>query len=281
MSCSILDFGSRSIKIYTADHSHNIELHSKINWRALERARHGHYEEISDDLNRLALVLVKLPRPIHGIGTAFARRHPDLEKYTVDFCSNNEIRYETISQEREVSLIKKAFSNVQEEADIFNVGGGSIQICHAQGDTTLLKFGISDLNERYLLDQHPTKRKVSECVDWISHQLPVSSNTFIYTGGEATYLRSVGVVLGDGNRCDADQFRQTSQQLARLSSSELNSLSPYGDGWMCGAIASNCIVLAALQRSNSDHFIASDLNVADGLIASFAEEKDECLHADF
>ena len=41
-------------------------------------------------------------------------------------------------------------------------------------------------------------------------------------------------------------------------------------GWVRGAIASNAIVRACLERSGVDHYYASDTNIADGIISGVA-----------
>lgn len=136
----------------------------------------------------------------------------------------------------------------------------------------MLGFGISDLNAQFALTRAPMLRNVRDCIAFVADRLPRSSAPFVYTGGEATYLTAMGLRLGAEGRCEATAFRGIAARLAAMDEEALERLSPFGPRWMTGAIASNCIVLAALATREFDHFHASDVNVADGVALAFAEE---------
>ncbi|MDQ3700593.1 MAG: hypothetical protein M3442_06700 [Chloroflexota bacterium] len=131
----------------------------------------------------------------------------------------------------------------------------------------LLPFGISDLNQRFDLLAEIERRRVADCTDWVRRRLPEWLGPFAYTGGERAYLRSQGVPLA-GDRCDRADFERLADRLAGQPTAELERRSPFNPRWMRGAVASNCVVLAALAQSRASHFLASDFNICHGLIAS-------------
>lgn len=267
---TIVDFGSRSIKIYISDCKERGRQTASINWCPLEPGTSDRDVEVAlDDVRRH---VSRTPSPVLAVGTAVARRSPRLKARIESFCAAQEWPYETLAQERELALVAQAFASAQTGRDVLNAGGGSIQIACADGAHAMLRFGISDLNTRFALSEPPAHRRVDACISWLGDRLPRSRAPFVYTGGEATYLAAMNIPMGPDGRCEAQTFRALAQRLAAMEAEALEQLSPFGPRWMTGAIASNCIVLAALRTRELDHFFASDINVADGVALAYATE---------
>lgn len=93
---------------------------------------------------------------------------------------------------------------------------------------------------------------------------------FIYSGGELSYLLALGAEVGGDGRCTTAEFERVAAIVDATPNAGLERYSPFDPGWMRGAVASNAIVLACLQRAGVDHYFASDVNIADGIIAGLA-----------
>jgi|HubBroStandDraft_1064217.scaffolds.fasta_scaffold25906_3 exopolyphosphatase/pppGpp-phosphohydrolase len=257
----IIDFGSRSMKLYVLEGS-RLAIKRVINYDLI-----NHCPVVAE----IHVLLDELVRDVdvsrtRAVGTAAVRRDAYLASMLATACTGVGISYETITQEREAALIRRAFCS-SPELDVFNVGGGSIQIVKRDGSYALIPFGISDLNREYDLTSIPSERLVKECKLHIIRNLPSDLGVFIYTGGEKTYLQKIGATLADGGVCTGEEFKRVTHALSLLEVSQLEELSTFGLGWMSGAIASNLIVEAALEVAGVDYFIPSDQNIADGILA--------------
>lgn len=261
----VLDLGSHSVKVYSV--STEVNKVTTKTWQLLETRSFFDtvYKTLLDIVSPFSVEVKKI-----AIGTEAMRRNPRLERIVKSVCLSLNVNYRTISQEEEAALIFKAMKlkDDQKHFDIVNAGGGSIQIVNATtAQTTLLPFGISDLNRRFQLSHDtPSKRQVSEAISWIEQQLP-SMNPFVYTGGEETYLRKLGIILKNGF-CSKDYFVTLSEILAQKNNNQLFALSPYDPAWMSGAIASNSIVIACLNKSKTEQFLPSDFNIGHGLVGA-------------
>lgn len=270
----VIDFGSRSVKLHQTTGG-LVSLHSVHSWDPI-------VEGVSD--NKVGGILDDLTRsvPDHAgilvVGTAAARRDEKVANAIYSACDRIGLSYETITQKREAELIRQAFGEVL-GFDIINVGGGSIQVVHDGGDVSLIEFGISDLNKLFALDGPLEQRDVSGARALLQGALPHRLGQFVYSGGERAYLNALGAELDDEGMCSADEFLRVTTPLANMSVEQLEALSPFDAGWMRGAIASNLIVEAALEVSGADVFIASDLNIADGIIqALMGDQGDDANH---
>lgn len=168
-----------------------------------------------------------------------------------------------------------AFSNDnRDEVEIINAGGGGIQIIRPDKSFFLVPFGISDLNRQFSLNsENPAERKSAACTSFIKENLPKDLGTFVYTGGEKTYLTKAGATLGDKGECLKEEFLRISRGILAKNAAEMEALSPFGKNWMLGAVASNCIVEAALEASGTNAFYPSDRNIAHGLVNQLMEAK--------
>jgi exopolyphosphatase/pppGpp-phosphohydrolase len=260
---AIIDFGSRSTKVYISDGEKTelVMTHSKD-----MISQEPSQEDIARMLETI-LASLKSADNVNAIATEAARRSATLDFKLSSACREHKIGYEKISQEKEAELIQQAFTlQGGETLDIINAGGGSIQISRPDKSFALLPFGIADLNRMYALATAPGDRRVNECVSFVADAMPQDLKTFVYTGGEVTYLRKQGAVLGAEDVCAKDEFLRVSRELARLPSAELEARSPFDKSWMSGAVASNCIVEAAFRASGAPVFYPSDQNIAHGMI---------------
>jgi exopolyphosphatase/pppGpp-phosphohydrolase len=258
----VLDLGSHSAKSYLKGES--IQEVGNITWALLELENtHDHIEKA---LKQLVDPFRSSCRSILAIGTEAMRRNQELAVKVAKVCETLSISYRTLTQIEEASLILKAFHG-KIRTDIINVGGGSIQIISRDTkEITLLNFGISDLNKAFSLNKEPYEREIDECISWVESQLPESLSKFTYTGGEEKYLRHLGVPVLDGE-CSRQDFERLAKQLSQKPREKLEALSPFEPKWMGGAIASNCIVLACLNRAKVISFVPSDKNIAHGLVS--------------
>ena len=262
----VIDCGSRSIKLHEAAGG-AVSLWATRSWDPINDARQAaRVGELLADLTKG----IPAVSAIHVVGTAAARRDPDVAGAIAGACRSMGWTYETLSHEAEAALIRSAFGG-HVDSDIINVGGGSIQIVEADSRVSLLGFGISDLNRTFALNApNPADRQVQAATDFIRQRLPALSRAFIYSGGELSYLKKLGAGVGEGGRCDADEFNRVAALADRMSPAELVEVSPYDAAWSTGAVASNAIVRACLERCGAGHYFASDINIADGIIASLA-----------
>lgn len=262
----VIDFGSRSVKGYIARGQTLLNV-ATYNWDPIHNE--PSQERVDEIVSRIRAQAENVDRG-RAIATEAARRSPTLAEKLRQSCGRHGIEYRAISQCLEAELIQRAFSGqLTERVDIVNAGGGSIQIVTSSGRLELIRFGISDLNAEFNLLGRPSERRVEDCRRYLNRHLP-KMGVFIYSGGELTYLRAVGATLGASNQCSMLEFRKVSSRLASLELAELEALSPFGHGWMSGAIASNCIVEACLEVSGSDYFHPSDVNIAHGLVGLVA-----------
>lgn len=257
-----IDIGSRSIKLYrNCAEPIGFRLVEVVNWDPLNSE-----VDRKSIRNRLECLLAEqTDAVVCGVGTAAVRRSSQLACAVVGACRDLGIQYETISQEHEAELIRAACDDIAGTKDIVNVGGGSIQIVLADGTFSLITFGISDLNESFRLLATPTDRQVTSCVDWVAGQLPSKAGPFLYSGGEKTYLERLYVPVAADGMCRKSDFIDAAKWVAATDLASLEAISPFGPGWMRGAVASNCIVEAYLRQCGAEAFIASDINIADGV----------------
>lgn len=267
---AVIDFGSRSIKVY-AFNGTDLKIVFTHNWEPiLCMPTADDLKGVLEDIKRA----VPQAKTIEAIATEAARRSVDLSRIIESVCEFEGIRFEVISQTKEAELIHHAFlDDRMVNTDILNVGGGSIQIVRPNSEFVLIPFGISDLNSNFNLAGKPSERKFLECLAHIRSNLPKDLNAFVYTGGERTYLNAVGASINNQGQCLASEFRKISQKILSLQIDEMEMMSPFGKGWMTGAVASNCIVEASLDVSGSSFFYPSDQNIAHGLIKQIMEIK--------
>ncbi|QIB42665.1 exopolyphosphatase [Streptomyces aureoverticillatus] len=269
----ILDVGSHSLKLYRRlEKTQRIEtqLVETVTWEPM-----GGAEEASAAVveNLVQNVRKSAPRvPMTAFGTEAMRRNATLARLAEATFDQLDVRFQIISQETEAHLIRRAAMATGAAAgqDIVNAGGGSIQIIRPEGAPQLLRFGIVDLNEEFNLLGSPAHRDLTGCTEFLTHSLPEAMGSFMYTGGELTYLRHFGVPVR-GGRCARDAFTTLAHRLEGLTVDQLMRDSPYDPKWMKGAIASNRIVMALLDRSGADAFVPSDLNIGHGVAAQVTQ----------
>jgi len=269
----VIDCGSRSIKLHEAAPG-AVSLCATRSWDPINDARHaGRVGELLADLTR------DLPTRsgIHVVGTAAARRDPHVAEAIHAACAALGWSYETLSHEAEAALIREAFGGVA-GCDIVNAGGGSIQIVTSTG-VALLPFGISDLNRDFGLNRDAADRRVAAATAFVRDRLPRLDRPFIYSGGELSYLRALGAMLGDGGFCTAEEFSRVAAWVDGMATGELERYSPFDAGWCSGAVASNAIVRACLEQCGCGYYYASDVNIADGIISSLAGRSQHAAHA--
>jgi hypothetical protein len=261
----VIDCGSRSIKLHEAARG-AVSLQATRSWDPINDAR---------NVARVGQLLADLTKglpsvsAIHVVGTAAARRDPDVAQAINAACAALGWTYETLSHQKEAGLILDAFGGA-DGRDIINVGGGSIQIVRPSGEATLLGFGISDLNRHFGLAEAPALRQVDAAHQFVLDALPSMPRPFIYSGGELSYLIALGARLGAEGRCSTAEFERVSSFVDATGLDALEPYSPYDAGWIKGAVASNVIVRACLEKGGLDHYYASDVNIADGIISGLA-----------
>ncbi len=261
----VIDCGSRSIKLHEAAGG-AVSLWATRSWDPINDARHAErVGELLADLTRN----LPVTSAIRVVGTAAARRDPAIATAIHAACDGLGWAYETLSQEAEAALIRAAFGG-REDLDIVNAGGGSIQIVGSRSEVTLLPFGISDLNRDFGLGGPPEGRRTAEATAFVAARLPALDRPFIYSGGELSYLRAIGAAVGEDGRCSEAEFGRVAFWVDGLGAEDLRQVSPFDPGWSSGAVASNAIVRACLARCGAGFYYASDVNIADGIIASLA-----------
>lgn len=261
----VIDCGSRSIKLHEASGG-AVSLWATRSWDPINDARQaGRVGDLLTDLTRD----VPAVSTIRVVGTAAARRDPGIAAAIEAACAGLGWSYRTLSQAEEAALIRAAFAD-RADCDIVNAGGGSIQIVAASGEVSLLGFGISDLNRDFDLQASPSARRIAEATAFVVSHLPRLERPFVYSGGELSYLRGLGAELGGGGRCTAAEFERAAARVDRMPVEELPSVSPFDPGWSSGAVASNAIVRACLRVAGTGFYFASDVNIADGIVAALA-----------
>lgn len=261
----VIDCGSRSIKLHEAGRG-AVTLQATRSWDPIgDAASTGRVGELLADLTK------DLPAvsSIHVVGTAAARRDPRVADAIDDACRTRGWSYETLSHATEAQLILDAFAGGG-GLDIVNAGGGSIQIVRPDGRADLLGFGISDLNDMFGLAGPAALRHLEEACDFVRAALPPMPRPFIYSGGELSYLRAFGAEVGADDRCTAEAFLSIAAEIDAMEINAMEARSPFDRGWVRGAVASNAVVKAMLLKDGIGHYVASDVNIADGIIAGLA-----------
>ncbi|HEV7276249.1 MAG TPA: hypothetical protein VGN80_08175 [Devosiaceae bacterium] len=259
----VIDCGSRSIKLHAASPA-GVSLRGTRSWDPIGNRNSVH--EIGILLDGLVATM-PAEAPVLVVGTAAARRSRRLARAIGTACATRGWVYRTLSQRLEARLIRDAFPDCG-NCDIVNAGGGSIQI--VGGGMSLLGFGITDLNLRFALSDVPSRRDCAAATAFVSRHLPELQGPFIYSGGELSYLRAAGATVGPDGRCAAAEFLRVAARVDAMDDAELRTVSPFDPGWSRGAVASNAIVRACLARSGSAFYIASDVNIGDGIIRRLA-----------
>ncbi|MBE7653884.1 Ppx/GppA phosphatase family protein [Tenacibaculum finnmarkense] len=273
----IIDIGSNTIKFHVKS---NEDIHFKnsynISWNILDRKRDDNY--FDEILGKIKKIVTDFDEII-AIGTEALRNNATLEKRIIKGFNELNISYKTITQEVEAELIKSAVYKepAYKGLNIINVGGGSIQIIDTSDNIFLFKFGISFLNSEFNLNKTPSERKSDECIKWIENQLPELTNSFIYSGGEKKYLESMNIKLQQEGYCLQSDFKELHTSMLIKPIDDLKKHSPFDPDWMQGAIASNCIVLAIMNKSNSNTFLPSDLNISNGVYEVLLEKETKVL----
>lgn len=108
---TIVDFGSRSIKIYISGGIDQGRQVASINWCPLEaETSERTIEAALDDLHARTR---RTSSPVLAVGTAVARRSARLRARIEAFCAGHGWRYETLTQERELALVARAFGSAR------------------------------------------------------------------------------------------------------------------------------------------------------------------------
>jgi hypothetical protein len=261
----VIDCGSRSIKLHEAQ-AGAVTLQATRSWDPINDA--ANVERVGELLKDLTRGVPAISA-IHVVGTAAARRDPRVAAAIDDACRSLGWTYQTLSHAAEARLIRDAFA-VEHDCDVVNAGGGSIQIVRPDGHADLLVFGISDLNQRFKLSGPVEDRRIAEAYDFVRAALPLMRRPFIYSGGELSYLVAFGANVDRNGRCEADEFFRLAAEVDAMEIDEMEFRSPFDPAWVRGAVASNAIVKAMLIESRADHYYASDVNIADGIIAGIA-----------
>lgn len=261
----LLDLGSHSVKLYRRDDG-ELTLLRTLTWRVLESAvgpgeLAAVLQSVLDDVCDV--------RSVQAVATAAFRQDRRLGDALTSVCERLGLSLRIIDQRAEADLLRAATASSGGVAglDAINVGGGSIQIVSADGREHLLSFGISDLNRQFALTEAPDLRQVDQCRAFVVGRLPAWLGLFSYTGGERTYLDHFGVPVS-GTWCARSDFEPFADGLAKWPEERLRARSPYDEGWMTGAVASNCIVLACLEVNDLDKFAPVDLNISHGVLES-------------
>lgn len=264
----VFDLGSSTAKLYRRLSTERLNYVASASWCLLEDSTS------TIDTGKVLATLSALHQhcsgPACAIGTEVFRRREELSREVEGICSQLGITFRVISQSEEAKLIRTACnkSEVPKAFAIINVGGGSIQIVHpGTMNLSLLPFGVVDVARRFNLNSTPDDRYTCEAVSWVKSQLPSIGDSFAYTGGERTYLTQVGARIAADGTCTAIEFSRVASRLAAMPLSELKLESPFDPDWMRGAIASNCIVTALIEQCGCDAFLATDNNIAHGLLA--------------
>jgi len=274
----IIDIGSNTIKFHTKPNSGTRFTNShNISWNILDKNVNITYlNEVFDKIKNFIIDF----NEVIAIGTEALRNSPYLEGFIIDSFKELNISYKTISQQYEAELIKTAvYKNpIYKGLNIINVGGGSMQIIDNLDNVFLFKFGISFLNAEFNLSKSSSERRSEDCVNWLTNQLPSLDSSFVYSGGEKKYLESMGVNFQENGFCSQSDFKELHASMLTKPLEELKKYSPFDPDWMCGAIASNCIVLALMNKSNSKFFLPSDLNISNGVYETLLEENLKALN---
>jgi hypothetical protein len=261
----VIDCGSRSMKLHEPGRG-AVTLRGTQSWDPLNE---GTSDRLVRQLLRELTKDVPAAAGIHVVGTAAARRDPHLARAIDKACRSLGWSYETLSHASEARLILDALKPGCDR-DVVNAGGGSIQIVRADGAADLIGFGISDLNRRFGLDGPVGCRRLEEACQFVWAALPRMPRPFVYSGGEQSYLLAFGARVDSEGRCGRDEFFRLAAAVDAMELAEMEALSPFDRGWVRGAVASNAIVKAMLMTSAADHYYASDVNIADGIIAGIA-----------
>lgn len=270
----VIDCGSRSIKLHEARLG-SVSLHATRSWDPITDARN--VERVGELLADLTKGLPAVST-IHVVGTAAARRDERVADAINRACSQLGWTYETLSHATEAEMILHAFGG-RDDRDIINVGGGSIQIVHPCGEAVLLGFGITDLNNRFGLNLSAGGRRLEDACAFVFDALPDMERPFVYSGGELSYLLALGTRVARDGRCATDEFLRVAAMVDSMEYDELEAFSPFDPGWIRGAAASNAIVRACLEKAELDHYYASDINIADGIISGLARRAPNASHA--
>jgi hypothetical protein len=261
----VIDCGSRSIKLHEAGRG-AVTLRVTRSWDPInEGATTQRVGQLLRELTRD----VPTAAAIHVVGTAAARRDPRLATAIGNCCRTFGWSYETLSHTTEAELIVEAFG-ARCDCDVVNAGGGSIQIVRPDGAADLIGFGISDLNRRFCLSGPAGGRRLEDACQFVRTALPPLYRPFVYSGGELSYLVAFGGKVDGEGRCEAREFFRLAAEVDAMEFERMEALSPFDRGWVRGAVASNAIVKAMLCASRVDHYYASDVNIADGIIAGIA-----------
>lgn len=264
----VLDIGSHSLKLYDSTGC-GVHVVCKATWDPFVA---GHDRAIAILEQFIIGSAGDCRRQIDlAIGTAVLRSDHDLSRRVLGILSRLGIVATVISQEHEAELIRRAAHahGCDPLATVVNVGGGSVQLAGPDGEL-LYPFGVVHLNDWFMLAGPVPTRDVDGCIDWLMQRLP-RIDSFIYTGGELTYLQHLDVPVV-GGLCRRDDFEAVHETMRQLGPAELGALSPYDAGWMSGAVASNCFVVSLLRHNDLQHFAPSDLNISHGMILSLIEE---------
>ncbi|WP_163831186.1 Ppx/GppA phosphatase family protein [Spartinivicinus ruber] len=263
----IIDLGSHSAKLYHLK-SGELIICCLRSWQWIKNKYDSNtiYTQLSSLLTEFAV-----NGPTLAIGTAALRNNQVLKKHAEQACKKLAIPLKVLSQQQEANLIGLACKHYgyNENYTIIDAGGGSIQLIQPDQGILFYSYGLNYLTQQFNLSTKPENRNTKQCIDWLTSQLPKSINSFIYTGGEKRYLEHLGIPLIK-DKCTKADFIELASQLVEKPLNELRQLSPFDPKWMDGAIASNCLIVALLNKCSEDFFMVNNLTIVDGL--PFAKE---------
>lgn len=222
------------------------------------------------------------------IGTKVIRDASNSDLFIQQIKEDVGLTLKILSKEEELELIKKAvtesFTSKDVDLVIINAGGGSSQISYVVAGETFnysLPVGISDLNERFLLEYPISKELYKEMKNYIKDiitreikSIP-GKDTIVYTGGELDYMLITGFPLEEytnsishPKQISVKEFKRRCSEMRELSLSDIQSFMPSNPNWMNGAIASNTLLEVLCELFKIKTIIPSNKNINDGIVAT-------------
>lgn len=166
---------------------------------------------------------------------------------------------------------------------IINIGGKTTELLFYNNGSIvgreLLSIGVGTiLNAFPLINSDHSSVSLEEIVAFVVTQLPKNDlpyTTAVYTGGELTYMRTVGYPLTKNTTFEdsnhpmmimANDYYDHNQQIfSRICLSELRQLMPGNPSWMDGARGCSAIAQAICIHYGVRIIIPSDSNMVDGI----------------
>lgn len=288
----LIDIGSSTIKVYSADNGTVILIEShSVPFKNGFDPQKGISDESKKELYKYIGRIQKKykNKEIKIYATSIFRKISlkTKKEFIKEFNNRTKLQFNIITQNEENKYLQLALTskyNSNEPYLLINIGGGSTELVVMKGKKAIERVNI-DLGVGVILSKYPEINKniseitIEEVIKFIRRQLPTikyNVKLAFYSGGELRYMKLTKYNLKNNSIfidkdhplmiSIADFQKRNLEIYKKVRLKELETLMPDNPSWMHGARACSAIAEAICKKYNVVTIIPSNSNLIDGVV---------------